>query len=66
MNGKTNDKVKVLTDYECKTCPTWIRQNGIMSTELRCGNKETFRYFNYENFEWIQANFDMQQVDELI
>lgn len=65
VNGRA-DKVKVLTNYECRKCPTWIRRNGVMSAVLGCGNKETFRYFKIESFVYTTADFTMPQVDVLI
>jgi len=44
-----NGKVRVLTDYECKTCPTWIKRDGGVYAVLGCGNKATFGHFKIED-----------------
>jgi hypothetical protein len=58
-----NGKVRVLTDYECKTCPTWTRRDGRMFAVLGCGNKATFGYFGDSlGVGVVDQDLDMNQV----
>jgi hypothetical protein len=62
-----NGTVRVLTDYECKVCPTWIRRNGGMYAVLGCGNKATFEYFRPDTEkDWINGDFTKAQVEAKI
>ena len=56
-------KVRVLTDYECKACPTWIRRDGRMFAVLGCGNKAKFQYFeDREGVGIVDNDFDVKWV----
>jgi hypothetical protein len=60
-------KVQVLTDYECKACPTWIRRNGGMYAVLGCGNKETFGYHKNDAAKgYVDVDFTKSEVTALI
>jgi len=64
-----NGKVRVLTNYKCRSCPTWIKRNGGMYTVLGCGNKATFGYFKNDPDPVkgvVSFEFSTTVVDELI
>ncbi len=66
----TKGTVQVLTDYECKPCPTWIRRNGAnggMYAVLGCGNKATFRYHKADiEKNSIDVDFTVKEVKDKI
>jgi hypothetical protein len=61
-----NGLVQVLTNYECRECPTWIRRNGRMYAVLGCGNKATFGYFKEFPSGPDSYDFTRTEVEGLI
>jgi len=61
-----NGLVQVLTNYECRECPTWIRRNGRMYAVLGCGNKATFGYFKELPSGPDSYDFTRTEVEGLI
>lgn len=43
-------KGRVLTDYVCRRCPTWVRRAERMYAVLGCGFKETFEWWKIATF----------------
>ena len=41
---------RVLTDYVCRRCPTWVRRAERMYAVLGCGFKETFEWWKIATF----------------
>jgi len=45
-----NLRRRVLTDYVCRRCPTWVRHAERMYAVLGCGFKETFKWWEIVTF----------------
>jgi len=43
-------KGRVLTDYVCRRCPTWVRRAERMYAVLGCGFKDTFEWWKIATF----------------
>lgn len=53
---------RVLSDYECKSCPTWIRRAGNMYTVLGCGFKENFGWWRMVTLQVQEQTLQKNEV----
>ncbi len=62
-------KVKVLDNYKCTPCPTWVQKDDQIYAVLGCGNKNTFGYHDTDTTSvngHIYTTLDTAAVETLV